>query len=60
MDMLTSLPQFDRFEPLFFDPAHHRQSLPLLAAAALAQGRADAAFAFADRSCRLPAATGRD
>ena len=58
--MLSSLPGFDRFEPLFFDPARHRQSLPLLAASALAVGRADAAFAFADRSCRLGAPAARD
>ena len=58
--MLTDCPALDRFEPMFFDPDRHRQSLVLLASTSLVAGRAKLAFAFADRSCRLPAPTGRD
>ena len=60
MDMLNLCPAFDRFEPMFFDPKRHRQSLALLASTSLIAKRAKLAFAFADRSCRLPAPTGRD
>ena len=60
MDMLFHCPAFERFEPLFFDPNRHRQSLALLASASLTAERADLAFAFADRRCRLSAPTGRD
>ena len=58
--MLTHCPTFNRFEPLFFDPNRHRQSLALLASASLVAERADLAFAFADRRCRLSAPTALD
>jgi GT2 family glycosyltransferase len=58
--MLSDCAIFPPFEPLFFDPGRHGQSLAALACASLASAQKERAFAFADRRCRLPAPTGGD